>query len=225
MKPWTPLPSSIDYMDWQVRKLARVAAVLTPCGAPAAPGSTRSGGLPDVPEDASWRVPEWDQSYHDGEAFVFQLNLAEIPAQVRRPLWPTTGVVWVFLDLSDAWTVRIEFDPRPAEQIPWPPVRQLVRSMHFGLFLSPPYASEEHLPEVHWVPENDRLYSDWVHDQVPRYDRVVVGGWIQPIQGVADGEEDHLVAELGNLHFGDCGAVYLLFDPEKQRWYGYAQTA
>lgn len=224
MKPWKPLPSYIDYLDYQVRELARPAALLKCVDAPAKPGSTHLGWQPDKPLDATWPGAVED-SLHDGEAFVFQLNLAEIPASVRRPGWPEVGVVWVFADLSDLWKVRVEFDPRPAEAIPWSPTRQIVRSVRWDLFLCPPYATEHTLPEVYYVPEYDSMYSDWLHDQMPHGERIIVGGWIQTIQGFDDTEDQYLVAGLGHLHFGDCGCIYLLYDPKTQRWWGRAETA
>lgn len=47
-----------------------------------------------------WNRLPWalNQSPYDGESFYLQLNLAEIPAAVRKPEWPAVGVVWVLID-------------------------------------------------------------------------------------------------------------------------------
>lgn len=222
MRAWKPLPSAIDWIEYAVKEHARPAVSLTVGEMTNRPGATRLGGAADRPVDASWS-PGHEESYHDGDCLILQLNLAEIPPAVRREGWPAVGMIWVFLNLSDDWTVRVEFDPRRVEDIPWPATRALARGVKWDAFLCPPTTDENRLPEIYFVPANDSPYWEWWQDQRPR-DGVQIGGWISPIQGLHGGDDDTLVAEFNNLHFGDCGAVYLHFDAKTHRWWGFAQT-
>lgn len=56
-----------------------------------APGQSRIGGVPDLPE--SWAWPAFEDK---PMAFLAQLNLAEIPADVHVELLPSTGILYVF---------------------------------------------------------------------------------------------------------------------------------
>lgn len=217
-------PDDLAFMREEVDRLSRVAAVLLPSSEAARIGSTRTGALPDRPLDADWSMGSAYESFHDAESFIFQLNLAEIPAALRRKGWPDHGMVWMFMDLSDDWTVRVEFDPRPADQIPWPETRQLVRGMQWKTIVSWPFATDEQLPQIYWDPQLSEMYWNWCQEQAPNRSSIQIGGWINPIQGDFDESDKTLVAELGHLEFGDCGAVYLHFDPSSRCWSGIAYT-
>lgn len=105
-----PLPDLPDHLFWlqdRVQSLVRPGAFLRrELGALSTMGSTRAWGPPDLPADAAWcqdvhHASDWLQSPSQGEAFYLQLDLAEIPAAVRRAAWPVEGVVWVFIDILE----------------------------------------------------------------------------------------------------------------------------
>jgi hypothetical protein len=70
-----------------------------------APGQSRIGGVPDLPESFAWPAFEGKPM-----AFLAQLNLAEIPANVHLKPLPTRGLLYVFSMLG-RMTADDDYDP------------------------------------------------------------------------------------------------------------------
>lgn len=67
-------------------------------------GTSKVGGNPDLPSSVQW--PTWNGNDLD---FLLQVNLAEIPQNLRNELSPESGRLYFFYDVrSRAWG----FDPR-----------------------------------------------------------------------------------------------------------------
>lgn len=67
-------------------------------------GTSKVGGDPDLPTSIQW--PMWKKRYLD---FLLQLNLVEMPQDLRCDLLPKSGRLYFFYDMrSRAWG----FDPR-----------------------------------------------------------------------------------------------------------------
>ncbi len=225
-----PLPDDIDWAEDLVRAQMRPAAFLRNArGTQAARGSTRAWGLPDIPVGARWAVaPDFEHKHWnrmpwalnqapcDGESFWLQLNLAEIPAEVRKPEWPTVGVVWVIIDLAGAWRAEAHFDPRPAESIVWHPRldTKAPEAAQWSVALTAPDATEQVLPELVYTGET---YTDWAQDHNARAATtdIQVGGWVWPCQGWFDERNQDFVCGLERQCFGDHGAVYLHYNTER----------
>lgn len=145
------LPDSLFWLDETLVELARPAAFMVQDSKAIAPvGGTFTRGEPDVPMGQSW--PHWNQAPQDGPSVWLQLNLEDIPTQVRQRHWPQVGVVWLFLDLSgESWGADVYFDPRPAGQIPWKPRRlgaEPPTVVRWELRTTLPDATDETLPEI-----------------------------------------------------------------------------
>lgn len=234
------LPDDLYWLKDQVEALVRPSAFLKPTPVskgPAAwvPGSTCLGGLPDVPRDAPWldaiRQEEPIQSPQDGPAFWMQLNLEEIPAEVRKPQWPAVGIVWVYIDVSGRWKGHAYFDERPAALIPWladteafpclegqrPYTRNPVSWVVADTL---PFCSEDILPEVFAMDDLAGQLDDWVwrNYESKKPSRVKVGGWVWPVQGDLDEKNPDFVCAMERQEFGDCGAVYLYYNQQKGFW-------
>ena len=54
-------------------------------------GQSKIGGSPDLP--MNWRLPTYEEK---PLGFVAQVNLDEIPAQIRNPILPQTGILYFF---------------------------------------------------------------------------------------------------------------------------------
>lgn len=232
------LPESISWLTEKVTGLLRWSAFVRPgsSGTVAAQGATRSWGLPDLPADAPWAQFEphtqhpslmpwaWRQAPQDGESFVLQLDLAEIPDDVRKPHWPAQGVVWVFIDLSEDWKGTVRFDPRARADIPWQPRLDAMPPRAPRWYLEPrlPAGTDQTLPEISqtWRDEGGGLlqeYEDWAWKalNICQPSDFQVGGWVSPCQGDFDQRNERFVCGLVNQPFGDAGCVYLQYDVER----------
>lgn len=224
-------PEDIAWAEELVASKMKVAAFLAPQKGSVAPqGGTRAWGLPDIPVGATWALPptgvkHWNrlpwalnQSPYDGESFYLQLNLAEIPAAVRKPEWPAVGVVWVLIDLSQesGWEADAYFDPRPAEQIVWHPRldERPPEAAQWTLANLAPDCTESVLPEICWAAET---YDEWAqeHNARARKSDIQVGGWVWPCQGWFDERNPDFVCALERQSFGDSGAIYLHYNLER----------
>jgi len=227
-----PLPDHLEWLTEKVEQLIRPAAFLCPDKSRApARGATQAWGPPDLPADAPWaqgmRPDMWQQSWHDGPVFALQLELAGIPAEARKPIWPAQGVVWVFFDASDpeaGWKAWAEFDPRPASDIPWQPRAQTaypVKASTWALADTLTCATDESLPEIAWDYHGGVGmgvdYDEWwqKHYGCRLPSTIQVGGWIHPIQGGYAPDGSTLVCAMERLEFGDNGAIYLHHCPAK----------
>lgn len=225
-----PLPDEIFWLDHRVAELLRPGAFLKKDPTtPAKKGGTRAWGAPDVPLNAVWRGPDgadrWGQSPMDGESFFFQLDLAEIPAELRKPEWPAEGVVWVTLDLSERWVGNAYFDPRPAGSIVWstsPTLRGDVfapAAAQWRVQPTLPCVTDETIPELANIKPYSgsaaETYDNWAGDHYQGDTDFQVGGWVWPCQGEHDHRNKDFVCGLTRQDFGDSGAVYLHFNTDK----------
>lgn len=117
---FSTLPEFLQYWQEDIAKLIRHQVVMIEAKGKPAVGATRMGGYPDIPTDREWatkwkrdgaRSTFWDNNY------MAQINLDDIPDSVRKPEWPTTGMVWIFFDHDDGEGECI-YDPRPVKDIP-----------------------------------------------------------------------------------------------------------
>ncbi len=239
-----PLPEQLDWLTCRIEQLIGPAAFLvrteedrnTKAGglktiAPV--GGTFISGCPDVPLGAPWALSDWAGSNayrrtpYEGEAFIAQLNLEDIPPDVltHLPKVPRVGVVWVTADLdsdSDGWEGRAYFSPQCAKDTTWR-ARETHRpetlplAMNYVLADTLPYASEKTLPEIAWDWQGQcKDFDDWRDKYYGRKTaEIQLGGWIHLVQGDCDEERETLVASFGHLHFGDCGEVYLHYSVER----------
>ena len=244
----SPLPEELAWLENDIRRLIRPAAFLrsqpvstTKQPTPAPFGSTYSPvvhtclgssvpDVPDVPLDASWAPsPEldqlryqWAQSPFEGESFYLQLNLAEIPAQIRTQLpahCPSVGIVWVFIDLTGDWKGIAKFDPRPAEDIAWHPRAETSSVLTVSQWIfddTLPFATKKTLPyiELNWDTFGE-MYDDWLQEHYHAPTDVQIGGWVTPIQGDHDEAQTTFVCSLNNCSFGDAGSIYLHYSDDK----------
>ncbi len=206
----------------------------TPEAALSAQGSTRIGGPMDVPKDAPWRawaeaLNEGRGSFHDELCFMFQLNLAEMPAEVRPAHVPAKGVVWVLMDLSDRWSGEVKFDPRDACDIPWLAQgarHACSRGWHPELKTSLPDVTAGVVPGLEWVAEA-RDYWDSMDEWMklvpggtgPYHGDLQLGGWCWPIQGDFEERNRTFVAGMYGCDFGDAGSLELHYDAAQARWF------
>jgi hypothetical protein len=236
-----PLPDHLYWLTDQVEALLRPAAFLV-AGARhrksnrpevvAPQGATFADGEPDVPAYVSGATlaqhGRWMESPYDGESFVLQLNLQDIPSLVRAhmPDVPATGIVWVTIDLSHCeggWKGHAYFDPRPADQISWLPRRKEAcppNASQFVLRDSLSCCTEATLPEIASDWREGGLASDydrwWLEHYASRGPSdIQVGGWMLPIQGDCDQLRTTLVVAIERQSFGDSGAVYLHYSAER----------
>lgn len=232
-----PLTAELEGLV-SVEQAVRPAAFLVDRSGTRTPvGSTHAWGAPDVPVDAPWknRALSWEQSPYDGESLCIQLNLEEVPAAVRQPQWPATGVLWVTLDLSDSWEVRTYFDPRPASSIAWEPRTQPSRAKAVAPQWTlanvwapaigaayPSLVGNEYLLDAmdEWLLEHE-LY--WPSAQGVSRTALQVGGWVWPCQGDAEDRNADFVCGLFRQEFGDLGEVSVHYTPEKG-FFGYVDT-
>lgn len=220
----TPLP---DYLYWLTDKmegLLRPASFLRKDATKVSPrGGTRAWGLPDRPRDAAWaKSPDyarsWDQSPYDGDSFWLQLNLEEIPAAVRKPEWPTVGVVWVFINLQDHWEATVYFDARSAAAIPWmdPMDAKPPAACTWLDGVTAPDCTEETFPEVYYANDCAQDLANWACDNYAcrAPSDLQVGGWHWPCQGSFDDRNKTFVCALSRQPFGDHGEIALHYSPE-----------
>lgn len=221
-----PLPADLEFAREHIQSLVRLQAVMGRSSAPARQGDTRTFGAPDIPADASWTFTgDPFGSYHDGEIFWCQLNLAEIPPGVLPEGVPSQGVVWMFLDLSSHWNARVEFDARPASQIPWKNARQVATGCAWRTRVSYPDAEENVLGEIYWVPELLDQYGHWLSDvEHVRDGEAVVGGYLSLIQCWEPRPDQVIVMAWRRQHFGDHGALSLLYDRKTGVWSASVET-
>ena len=227
------LPSSLYWLTERVQSLVKPAAFFSADSAQVSPlGGTRAWGTPDLPADAPWagaaRRADRNRSPEDGPAFSLQLNLQDIPERVRNPAWPVVGVVWVFVDWRPGrWCTTVEFDPRPAADIPWLAGTEKGQpAAQWRLDETLPWCTPMTLPDV-WngPPQCCSDYDDWMREHYSdrRRGDCFVGGWVLPVQGDMDDSNEDFVCALENRFFGDAGAVYLHYTPEKG-FYALAET-
>jgi hypothetical protein len=232
------LPDHLYWLTEKVKETVKPGAFLMQERDRVAPvGGTFISGAPDIPRDADWateaRNEHWDQSPYDGPSFWLQLNLADIPAAVRKPQWPSQGVVWLVLDLSagGCWKANVHFDPRPAQEIPWEARRATKtppRAVSFVLQATLPCATDKTFPEISADWREGGLCSDfdnWVQDNYccARPSDIQVGGWVWPCQGDLDYVNETVMMAFERQPFGDSGAVYLHYDSVRG-FFAYAQT-
>lgn len=225
------LPDDLFWLDADVRALQRPAAHNKTSKGVLQPGATRRCGL-DLPADAAWargREPEDFYVHHqDGESFCLQLNLADISAQVRKPEWPAVGVLWVVFEQGKrfGYDVTVHFDPRPASHIPWrhraePNGEVTTWEVQTQL----PWATEKTIPLLANWAAMATVYDNWVQEHYTRRRRgrggMTLGGYGFTHQGDFDEDSEEFVLSIEDLHFGDCGEVYVFFNPERG-FYGRA---
>ncbi len=237
-----PLPEHLDWLTSRVEELVRPGAFLIssvrkmkrrpyPPLERAPVGGTHLGAQPDVPLDAPWAACAlqgrgWLEHPEDGESFLAQLNLEDVPAAIRAqyPRLPSVGLVWVTLDLSNLdstpWA-KAYFDPRAAASIRFAPPRSDALepcAAHFVVCDTLSSATPALLPEV--ASDYEGLCADydawaWEHYISRRPGTVQLGGWLEPIQGEADEERKTLLMAFERLPYGDSGAVYLHHSEER----------
>jgi uncharacterized protein YwqG len=150
-------------------------------------GTSKLGGLPDLPAGLAW--PKWKT---DHLTFVGQVNLAELPAS---DLLPKVGMLSFFYDREQsAWG----FDPNHKEGFRlwyFPEVSQLVRSpgqavftfppaqVSFEPFLSLPDSSAGTVRDLLLDIENDEQYYDFVGKHAGPAPHHQILGWPHVIQG------------------------------------------
>lgn len=227
------LPDEIFWLEQDIVALQRQSAVARKIkGSALKPGATRRSGI-DIPSDATWAqghsVASLTPHCADGLSCVLQLNLAEIPDEVRKPEWPREGVVWVFLQWGGECRARCQFDPRPAECIPWSDTAGAPGvGVKWELQVRLPWATDETLSSISYIGSDmAKTYDDWMwrHYSPRRRGRgVSVGGWGYPIQGGFDEDNRELVCSIEDLEFGDAGEVYLFYKPG-EGFYASAETA
>lgn len=225
------LPAELTWLTSRVEELARQTAYLRQNQDPAQVaelGSTRAWGLPDVPLEAAWaRAGGAGGSANESERFAFQLDLQEVPLDVRQPHWPQQGVVWVFLTIEDpekGWQARTHFDPRARKDIPWlpRPAGKAPRAATWTVRPTLPDGTDKTLPEIAhtWRAGCGGLvgqYTDWVLDHFgpPPGCDFQVGGWTWPCQGDFDEHNQDFVCILMRQPWGDNTEVSLHYDQEK----------
>lgn len=232
MKLRADLPDDIYWLTEKVESLVKPVAYLVKDKNGIAPqGSTRNWGAPDIPVDAPWaQSAETSASCHlsisEGESFIFQINLEEIPESVRKPEWPTVGVVWVFGEL---WNGIVKFDPRPAADIKWLPRLDKVAPCASRMVLSEtvPDCTSGTLPEIERVKRMVDDYWQWAQKnyfvQNERFGDFKIGGWVMPCQGDFDERNQDFVCELSGQHFGDNGCASLHYN-KKDGFYAILET-
>ncbi|MDQ3928497.1 MAG: YwqG family protein, partial [Chloroflexota bacterium] len=98
------LPRVADELQGLVRNSIRLKTRKAKNEASPPIGTSKLGGLPDLPEDAEW--PEWN-----GEplAFIAQINLEEAAPYDLEHLLPMTGMLYFFYDARlETWGDRSE---------------------------------------------------------------------------------------------------------------------
>jgi hypothetical protein len=238
------LPDHLYWLTEKVEALVRSAAFLVAAENKrevSPQGGTRTHGPVDAPLDATWAPMAlrggWCQSPYDGESLSLQLNLEDVPAQMRvqRPDLPEVGVAWLTLDLSDdkrGWDARVYFDARPAKSIPWHPrtgADKPPAAMCFVLRDTLTCATDMTLPEI----SSDYRggvgmcvdYDDWWQEHYGgrQPSDVQLGGWQHPIQGDMDELRPTLLLSIERQSFGDSGAIYLHYSAERGFW-AHAET-
>lgn len=226
-----PLPVELEWLTPDVAALVRPAAfALQSPNAKAPLGGTFTAGHPDIPVNASWAAAaqssSWLRSPYDGESFWLQLNLEDIPLEVRNPQWPGHGVVWLTLDTSGPWQARTYFDPRPASSIEWQarnPLCSQPTAVSFKIVDTLPSASDETLPQISWDWSTGGFceqYDDWVSEHFLRRrpSDLQVGGWVWPCQGDQDVVNKTIVLEFSRQEFGDSGSLELHYTPARGFW-------
>lgn len=218
------LPDELFWLAEKVESLVRPAAFFTQDKATVSPlGGTRGWGRPDLPADRRTLLRCLSGSPYDGECFWLQLNLADIPAAVRRPQWPTAGVVWVTIDLSGSWEGTAYFDPRPAEAIKWQAraEREPPKAACWAVADTLPCCTPQVLPEIWptWQMQHSLVasYDEWAYEQYTARlpGGIQVGGWVWPCQGDFDERNETFVCGFERQPFGDSGAVYLHYAADR----------
>lgn len=210
-------PDVIDWIKPTIKELSKVGSFLVRADHYEF-GMTRcEGEAPDMPEDATWVNQHLCESPYDGKAFLFQLNLEEIPDEVRKPEWPTKGMVWAFIDLSEDWEVEIVFDERSAKDINWKPNKHNHQATAFHLEVTVPDDCHPELNSIAYHEQWSESYYEW-KNRYADYERISefqVGGWIALIQGSTEANQKACVCEMQCPFVGDAGSVYLFYTPEK----------
>lgn len=227
---WLELPDELFWLEVDICALQRTAAFARTAKGELKPGATRRSGI-DLPADADWargRRPEDFYVHHqDGESFCLQLNLADIPSAVRKPEWPSAGVLWVFLERGkrNYYEVTVRFDPRPAGAIPWRSLADAKGTVTTWCEeLQLPWATETTLPMIANWPDMCSVYDDWAqrfNEKNRRCRGLTLGGYAFTNQGDFDEDSKEFVLAIEDLYFGDCGEVYVFFNPERG-FYGRA---
>lgn len=236
------LPDVIFWAEQELRAAVRPGAFIhveksdkgrqVKAAKPLARGGTALGGILDVPAMARWAglAKHWNESWYDGESLCLQLNLADIPDEVRRATWPTHGVLWVTLDLSgDHWVVNTYFDSLAAQDIVWAERHvfskdALTRTLTFKVADTMP--SWSGIEAIDKDLSRDGLmseYETWSHLNFPKLEDVQIGGHSHPIQGDAEQLDPEFFLAMERQEFGDFGAIYVTYTPEKG-FSGWATT-
>jgi uncharacterized protein YwqG len=82
----------VEHIDLLVRPSIRISPLLAD-EAKLAPGTSKIGGLPDLPEGSAW--PEWQGV---PQSFIAQLRLEELQGYDTEKLLPAKGMLWFFYD-------------------------------------------------------------------------------------------------------------------------------
>ncbi|MHB0928663.1 MAG: hypothetical protein ACYC3W_07050 [Candidatus Nanopelagicales bacterium] len=212
---YTELPDELYWLTEKVETLVRPAAFPVKQDSLAQPGDTRYWGQPDWPADKGEVIRE---------PFFFQLNLETIPDEARKPEWPVTGLVWVFMDVMDeTFRPTVYFDARPAASIPWLP-QAAQAGCSYIIKDTVPEATPKTLPEIANVALMEEAYWGWAQAVYAKHPgNLQVGGWVVPFQGDFDHINSTLVCELSPLSFGDDGAITLHYSAD-QGFHAYAWT-
>ncbi|MDQ3704959.1 MAG: YwqG family protein [Chloroflexota bacterium] len=98
------LPRVATELQALVRNSIRIKTLPLKNEALLPPGTSKLGGLPDLPEDVGW--PEWNGK---ALAFIAQFNLEEVaPFELER-LLPATGMLYFFYDAQmETWGDTLE---------------------------------------------------------------------------------------------------------------------
>ncbi|HVF98530.1 MAG TPA: YwqG family protein, partial [Chloroflexia bacterium] len=91
------LPRVAAELQALVRNSIRIRTIPVTDEALLLPGTSKFGGLPDLPEDVAW--PEWNGG---PLAFIAQFRLEEVAPYDLQRLLPTTGMLYFFYEAQQS---------------------------------------------------------------------------------------------------------------------------
>lgn len=211
------LPDSLKGWEEAIRVKIRLGYLAINDKGVAPAGSTKMTGHPDVPVDLAIEFPassNFNRSWHDCEVPIAQVNLGELPDNVLPRGCPHTGMLWVFLDLSnEAWKARCLYDLREPSEMTFIPAELPGQAMRFQPAQTLPWATKTLFPEFYWNETERDAYNDFAARASRHGDgyTCIFGGWNLPVQSDFEESAKTFIAAFPNLEFGDCGVVYLHF--------------
>ena len=98
-----PDPSDDTNLDVHIKFLNALRQPATALSVSKSPGTSRIGGLPNLPKDIEW--PNWKEA---PLAFLCQLDLSEIPVGLAEKLPKSGGLFFFYIQEQETWG----FDPK-----------------------------------------------------------------------------------------------------------------